>query len=96
MNHWMNMVKCQHVSEKSMSACDKGIYVFKVDSRATKKDIEQCIAWMFGVQVLEVRACSVKSKKVQFRGISGERKAWKKAYVRLVPGQTIPFESMMA
>jgi large subunit ribosomal protein L23 len=78
------------VSEKSyvLSAAHK--YTFRVHPDAHKTQIRQAVEALFGVNVVEVRTMSVKSKPKR-RGISrGRTRSWKKAIVQVREGQTIP------
>jgi large subunit ribosomal protein L23 len=46
---------------------------------------------MFDVQVDNVRVLNVKGKRKRFGARVGRRPDWRKAYVRLKPGQDIDF-----
>jgi large subunit ribosomal protein L23 len=46
---------------------------------------------MFNVQVEAVTVTNVKGKEKKFGKTPGRRQDWKKAYVRLKPGQDINF-----
>jgi large subunit ribosomal protein L23 len=79
-----------HFSEKIASLTDaSNQYAFKVARDATKPQIKAAIESIFSVTVENVSTLNVrgKEKKTQ-RGIS-RKNNWKKAYVRLAPGQTI-------
>ena len=79
------------VSEKSyvLAAADK--YTFRVHPKAHKTQIRQAVEALFpGVQVLEVRTMSVRSKPKRRGVTAGRTRAWKKAVVQVRPGDTIP------
>ena len=79
-----------HFSEKIASLTDaSNQYAFKVARDATKPQIKAAIESIFSVTVENISTLNVrgKEKKTQ-RGIS-RKNNWKKAYVRLAPGQTI-------
>jgi large subunit ribosomal protein L23 len=79
-----------HFSEKIASLTDaSNQYAFKVARDATKPQIKAAIESIFSVTVENVSTLNVrgKEKKTQ-RGIS-RKNNWKKAYVRLAPGQSI-------
>ena len=79
------------VSEKSyvLAAADK--YTFRVHPDAHKTQIRQAVEALFpGVQVLEVRTMSVKSKPKRRGMIHGRTRSWKKAMVQVAPGDSIP------
>lgn len=81
-----------HLSEKSTRLADKHRQiVFEVARDATKPMIKQAVEKMFDVQVESVRVMNLKGKRKQTGRIAGRRRGWKKAYVRLKPGQDIDF-----
>jgi len=81
-----------HVSEKATSLAEKGNQVvFKVRGDATKSDIRQAVELLFEVKVERVAVVRIPAKKKRFGQRAGVRQAWKKAYVRLAPGQDINF-----
>ena len=79
------------VSEKSYALLDKGVYTFKVDSRASKPEIHDAVEAIFGVQVLKVNTLNRKGKRKRNRRTftMGSRPDTKRAIVTLVEGQTI-------
>lgn len=80
------------VSEKSALAADRRQqYVFKVVPDATKREIGRAVEMLFDVKVEAVQVLNVKGKSKRFGGRRGQRNDWRKAYVRLVPGQDIDF-----
>ena len=81
-----------HVSEKSTRVADKHRqFVFEVRRDASKPEIKQAVEKLFSVQVECVTVANVQGKRKQSGRISGRRQDWKKAYVRLKPGQDINF-----
>ncbi|MCK4608640.1 MAG: 50S ribosomal protein L23 [Gammaproteobacteria bacterium] len=85
----LKVLRAPHVSEKATIAQEKGQYVFKVASDATKLEIKKAVELMFKVKVTNVQVSNVKSKAKTFGRIPGRRKGWKKAYVTLPEGQAI-------
>jgi large subunit ribosomal protein L23 len=66
------------------------ILAFEVALDATKVDIKRAIEQLLGSKVAEVRT-AVSHGKVKRQGkFVGQRSDWKKAYVRLKPGEQIP------
>jgi large subunit ribosomal protein L23 len=66
------------------------ILAFEVALDATKVDIKRAIEQLLGSKVAEVRT-AVSHGKVKRQGkFFGQRSDWKKAYVRLKPGEQIP------
>lgn len=77
------------VSEKSYSLIEDGKYTFKVHSDAHKTQIRQAVEALFEVDVVEVKIIKVPGKpkrRGMFRGI---RPGYKKAIVKVAPGQQI-------
>ena len=81
-----------HVSEKSTAvAGDHNQIVFKVRTDATKADVRRAVELLFEVKVDRVSVVRMPSKVRRFGNRAGTRQGWKKAYVRLAPGQNIDF-----
>ena len=88
----MNVVLAPVVSEKSTFVADKNRqYVFRVADHATKPEIKAAIELMFKTKVDDVTVLNVKGKERRFGRLTGRRRNWKKAYVRLAEGQEINF-----
>lgn len=88
----MNVVLAPVVSEKSTFVADKNRqYVFRVADDATKPQIKAAIELMFKTKVDDVTVLNVRGKDRRFGRLSGRRRNWKKAYVRLAEGQEINF-----
>jgi len=88
----MNVVLAPVVSEKSTFVADKNRqYVFRVADDATKPEIKAAIELMFKTKVENVTVLNVHGKERRFGRLSGRRRNWKKAYVRLAEGQEINF-----
>ena len=78
------------VSEKSYVLSAAGKYTFRVHDKAHKTQIRQAIEQLFEVKVLQVRTSSVKSKPKRRGQTAGRTRQWKKAYVQVREGDTIP------
>ena len=92
MDQLMNVVLAPVVSEKSTMVADKNRqYVFRVADRATKPEIKAAVELMFKTKVEDVTVLNVRGKERRFGRLSGRRRNWKKAYVRLAAGQEINF-----
>ena len=79
------------VSEKTFVLAEAGKYTFRVADRAHKTQIRQAIEQLFpDVKVLEVRTASVRSKPKRRGHTAGRTRSWKKAYVQVREGDTIP------
>ena len=64
---------------------------FEVDRRANRVEIKRSIEKIFNVNVAQIRTMQVKGKVKQRGRIAGKRKDWKKAIVKLMPGERIDF-----
>ena len=88
----MKVLLAPHVSEKSSAAADRdGRHVFDVLPDASKTEIKQAVELLFKVKVAAVQIMNVKGKNKRFGARLGRRPNWKKAYVRLAPGDDIDF-----
>ena len=88
----MNVVLAPVVSEKSTFVADQNRqYVFRVADDATKPQIKAAIELMFKTKVDGVTVLNVRGKERRFGRLTGRRRNWKKAYVRLAEGQEINF-----
>ncbi|MFO7496593.1 MAG: 50S ribosomal protein L23 [Desulfobacterales bacterium] len=66
-------------------------FSFEVDRRANRIEISNAVETLFNVKVAQVRTLQVKGKRKQRGRIMGKRKDWKKAIVKLMPGERIDF-----
>ncbi len=88
----MTVLLGAHVSEKSARVSEEGNqFVFKVRRDATRTEIKSAVELMFEVKVTDVNVVNVTGKRKRFGLHAGKRADFKKAYVRLAPGQTIDF-----
>jgi large subunit ribosomal protein L23 len=88
----MQVLLAPQISEKATYVADKNEQViFRVVSDATKPEIKAAVELLFKVQVDSVQVANVKGKVKRFKGTTGRRKGWKKAFVCLKPGQEINF-----
>ncbi len=77
------------LSEKATALREQGKYVFKVAPTATKPQIKDAVAKLFNVKVVSCTTLNVLGKVKRVRGKPGRTAGWKKAVVRLAPGETI-------
>ena len=78
------------VTEKSYVLAEAGKYTFRVADKAHKTQIRQAIEQLFDVHVEAVRTSSVKSKPKRRGQTAGRTRSWKKAYVQVRAGESIP------
>lgn len=80
------------VSEKSTNAAEnENRFVFKVIKQATKNEVKRAVEFYFNVEVDSVNVVNVIGKQKRFGRTLGKRSDWKKAYVKLKPGNDINF-----
>lgn len=79
------------ITEKTTLMREQGqILAFEVAMGATKVDVKRAVQQLLGAKVAEVRT-SIAHGKIKRQGrFAGRRPDWKKAYVRLRPGESVP------
>ena len=77
--------KATRMKDASNTVC------FEVARGANKIEVRRAIETLFGVKVIDVRLANRQGKWKRMGRFLGQRKAWKKAYVRLAPDQKIEF-----
>ncbi|KAB2922548.1 MAG: 50S ribosomal protein L23 [Dechloromonas sp.] len=88
----MQVLLAPQISEKATYVAEKHEQVvFRVASDATKPEIKAAVELLFKVEVEAVQVANVKGKVKRFKGATGRRKGWKKAFVSLKAGQEINF-----
>ncbi len=79
------------VTEKGVAEKEAaGTLCFEVAVKANKTHIRQAVEKLFKVKVAEVRTANFEGKLRRRGRFSGYKPDWKKAYVRLKPGQKVP------
>ena len=78
------------ISERSYNLIEtEGQYTFQVDRRANKNQIKRAVEGAFDVSVTRVNTANVKSKPKRQGLTRGRTATWKKAVVKLAPGESI-------
>jgi large subunit ribosomal protein L23 len=78
------------VTEKSTALYNaNNYYTFKVSTNANKIEIKHAIERIFNVHVLNVSTIRTKGKTKRMGRFTGKRPDWKKAIVKLQPGDKI-------
>ena len=87
-----SVIKEPHVAEKAniLKEANNQI-VLKVDPRANKIEIKKATEMLFKKKVLNVQTQNMKGKKRRVGRNIGKKPDWKKAVVKLVPGESIEF-----
>lgn len=84
------IIKKPIITEKSEKAADQLLqYTFEVDKKANKIEIRKAIEEIFKVNVIQIRTIIVSPKSKRVGKYEGFKPSYKKAIVRLAPGQTI-------
>ena len=77
------------LSEKATLLRDENKYVFKVSPFAGKIQIKEAVRKLFNVNVVDCTVMNVGGKNTRVRYRAGKTSNWKKAIVKLAPGETI-------
>jgi len=86
------VIKEPHVTEKGNLQKEGTNQVsFKVHKNANKVEIRRAVETLFKKKVLDVQTMNVKGKKRRLGRNIGKRPDWKKAVVKLAPGENIEF-----
>ncbi len=86
-----NIVEKPIITEQSMADVHQGKYTFKVNTKASKKEIAQVVQRLFNVQVTNVttRIMPGKQRRIGRTNKFTKTSSWKKAVVSLEEGQKI-------
>ena len=84
-----DIIKRPIITEKSALLAEKAVYTFEVAKDANKVEIKKAIEEIFEVKVVAIRTVNVHRKAKRMSRYEGFKAAYKKAIVRLEPGQTI-------
>ena len=92
MDNIYQIIKAPHITEKgSLQKEFHNQIAFKVDRRANKVEIRRAVETLFKTKVLHVRTVNMRGKKRRLGKNIGKRPDWKKAIVKLAPGESIEF-----
>ena len=83
------VIKRPLVTEKNNLLAEKNIYVFEVNRKSSKPDIKDHIERYFNVKVASVKTLVGRSRARKTKAGAGKVKYWKKAFIRLKPGEQI-------
>lgn len=87
-----NIIKRPIVTEKTTLQKEMANQVtFEVDRGANRIDIKRAVEKAFQVKVMNVQTMQVTGKMKRRGRVLGQRRSWKKAMVRLMPGERIEF-----
>lgn len=77
------------LSEMATELREQNKYTFVVRSDANKFQIKEAVRRLFNVKVIDCTTLNVPGKTKRLRGRPGKTASYKKAVVRLAPGETI-------
>ncbi|MBW1700721.1 MAG: 50S ribosomal protein L23 [Deltaproteobacteria bacterium] len=90
------VIKEPHITEKANLQKEGFNQIsFKVHRQANKIEIKQAVETLLKTKVLEVRTMNMRGKRRRMGKNIGKKSDWKKAIVKLAPGESIEiFEGM--
>ena len=92
MMDFYQIIKRPLVTEKGTKQKEQSNQLaFEVDRRANRIQVRNAVESIFKVKVLNVRVMNVKGKERRVGRNVGRKADWKKAIVRLAPGENIEF-----
>jgi large subunit ribosomal protein L23 len=77
------------LSEKANILREQNKYTFKVSPDASKIQIKEAVRKLFNVKVVDCTTINVQGKIKRLRGRPGRTSSYKKAIVKLAPGESI-------
>jgi len=83
------VLETPHITEKVTDLTKKNQYIFKVFPEANKVEIKKAVENLYGVDVVSVKIIKVPRRQRRLGRISGWRKGYKKAIVKIKEGQKI-------
>ena len=87
-----DIIKRPIISEKTNIQKEKSNQVtFEVDPRANRIEVQRAVERIFNVKVADIHTMNVRGKFKRRGRILGKRRNWKKAIVKLMPGERIEF-----
>jgi large subunit ribosomal protein L23 len=90
------------LSEKAVTFSTQNVFTLKVAKKATKADVSKAVKSVFGVDVLDVNTAIVRgrvARKARSKNagpVTVKAPNYKKAFVRLKEGQTLPVASSVS
>ena len=76
------------LSEKANILREQNKYTFKVHPDASKIQIKEAVRKLFNVKVVDCTTINVQGKIKRLRGRPGRTSSYKKAIVKLAPGES--------
>lgn len=86
----VDLIRRPLITEKSNLVMENNQYVFEVALKATKPQIREAIEQLFDVKVLKVNTSIMPRKQKRVGRFVGYKPQYKRAFVTLAEGDTIP------
>lgn len=83
------VLRSPRITEKALTAQARGVFVFEVAARATKRTVKEAIYALYKVTPRKVAMVTMPKKSVVIKGKAGVSGGGKKAYVYLKKGDKI-------
>lgn len=82
------IIKRPIITEKALDQKeDQGILCFEVRVGANKQEVKKAIEKLFSVKVASVKTANFKGKERRRGRYTGYKANWKKAFIKLKPGE---------
>ena len=86
------IIKEPHITEKTTLQKEGSNQIsFKVHKKANKIEIRRAVETLFKIKVIDVNVMNVQGKRRRVGKNVGKRSDWKKAVVKLAPGENVEF-----
>jgi len=86
------IIKRPVITEKSNTSKEGFNQItFEVHPNANRVEIKEAVEKLFKVKVLRVNVINMEGKKKRVGRIMGKKQDWKKAMVKLAPGEKVDF-----
>jgi len=86
----LNQIRYPSLTEKSINLYGNRQYTFLVNKKLTKSEIKFILQKIFNVTIVSINTCNLPIKKRRVGKFLGKRSSYKKAYICLKKGETIP------
>jgi len=83
------VLKEPHISEKATDLTKENKYIFRIFPKVNKNEIKKAVENLYGVDVLDVKVINLPRKQKRRGRVTGWRKGYKKAIVKIKEGQKI-------
>lgn len=85
----IDLIKYPIITDKATKLLEQNQYTFATDCKADKDEIKKAIQYLFNVTVLSVNTSRPPSKQRRIGKFMGNKPSYKKAIVKLAPGNPI-------